>query len=639
MTTVRSRALVLVVVAPILAACTSSLTVSPTTTTKPIPAVDLSATPTGWVPVAYGDAQISVPASFSVIYPGQYPCGSFSDVGTIFLGSIGSPDACVASVNGGAQATVVYLREQRFPSESLSGLKSITRNGLRLYVASVDGIFGYYSPLLGVVAAASGPLAQQVLDSLTASPRVLALASGPAPKAPVTWHSVTFAGLRFLAPASWRVERAHTTPGLGNICGMPGVAFWQTAVVLSTDARRMIVPACPLERPFPQPPLNSVQVDSGLQTEPMLTLSFSTYCLSLHGLRTCPAISPAYSILVLKVTVPGRAKPVYVSIGLAGNGMVARTILYSLRVAWTRYAAAVTGRFEGVPDSPAPFFVCQDGDVTCFQTMERLPAFVEVYDIDKGFEFFDSQGRPLAVSREGRDVSVRADSDAILATARLSELLRAYFQGLPEKYHGYVLKASGARTLDELVELLVEFDQRPAPRGTWNKTVARLRRWEGSMHKLKHPIALFIVIVLAIIAIGVGIIVATGSGGLGYGSASDLLHTIGCTGVSAQLSSRATAQCSGPNGVRWQTEAFLVPPGKTPEKYTIALILGQVAGLYGSHLQFGGMLLGPNWLLTIPATAHPGAWASRIGTETGTVVNWNEFVQKVSPSWIPVESS
>jgi hypothetical protein len=33
---------------------------------------------------------------------------------------------------------------------------------------------------------------------------------------------------------------------------------------------------------------------------------------------------------MLKVTVPGRVKPVIVSIGLAGNGMVARTILYSL---------------------------------------------------------------------------------------------------------------------------------------------------------------------------------------------------------------------------------------------------------------------------------------------------------------------
>jgi hypothetical protein len=301
--------------------------------TKPLPAIDLSGTPTSWVPVAYGDAQVSVPASFSIIYPDQYPCNAFPALGTIFLGPIGQPDTCLTSPNGSPQATVVYLRQERFPSEWLSGQQPIMRNGLRLYVASVDGIFGYYSPLLGVVVAASGPLSPQVLDTFRASPRLLAVASGPAPKAPASWHSVVFAGLRFSAPASWRVDRTETTPGLGNICGMPGVAFWETAVVLSTDARRMILPKCPPERPFPQPPLNSVQVDSGLSTEPMITLSFPTHCLTLHGLTLCPATSPAYSILVLKVTVPGRSKPVFVSIGLAGNGMVARTILYSLKEA------------------------------------------------------------------------------------------------------------------------------------------------------------------------------------------------------------------------------------------------------------------------------------------------------------------
>jgi hypothetical protein len=60
-------------------------------------------------------------------------------------------------------------------------------------------------------------------------------------------------------------------------------------------------------------------------------LTFSKHCLNLHGLTACPATSPSYSILVLRVTVPGRKNPVYVSIGLAGNGMIARTILYSLR--------------------------------------------------------------------------------------------------------------------------------------------------------------------------------------------------------------------------------------------------------------------------------------------------------------------
>lgn len=152
------------------------------------------------------------------------------------------------------------------------------------------------------------------------------------------------------------------------------------------------------------------------------------------------------------------------------------------------------------------------------------------------------------------------------------------------------------------------------------------------MRTVRHPITMFIVAVLAVIAVGVGVLVATGNSGLGFGSAADLLHVLGCSGVSTQSSSRATATCSGPDGVRWKTEAFLVPPGKTAEKYTIALVLGQVTGLYESHVQFGGMLLGPNWLLTIPATAHPGAWASRIGTEAGSVVNWNEFVERVSPS-------
>ena len=53
MATVRLHAFVLLVVALGLAACTSSPTVSPTTTTvpKPLLAIDLSATPAGWVPV------------------------------------------------------------------------------------------------------------------------------------------------------------------------------------------------------------------------------------------------------------------------------------------------------------------------------------------------------------------------------------------------------------------------------------------------------------------------------------------------------------------------------------------------------------------------------------------------------------
>jgi hypothetical protein len=99
---------------------------------------------------------------------------------------------------------------------------------------------------------------------------------------------------------------------------------------------------------------NGVQVDSGLRTEPLVTLSFSKRCLKFHGLTACPATTPAYSILVLRVTVPGHRQPVYVSIGLAGNGVVARTILYSLRAASSSETLGfVTGSFVAV-GGPAP---------------------------------------------------------------------------------------------------------------------------------------------------------------------------------------------------------------------------------------------------------------------------------------------
>ena len=56
--------------------------------------------------------------------------------------------------------------------------------------------------------------------------------------------------------------------------------------------------------------------------------------------------------LVLKVTVPGHSRPVYVSIGLAGDGMVARTILYSMwAVRTTRSTSPSTGVVTGVAEA------------------------------------------------------------------------------------------------------------------------------------------------------------------------------------------------------------------------------------------------------------------------------------------------
>jgi hypothetical protein len=336
MSTVRLRALVLVVMALALAACTSSATVSPTTT-RPLPAIDLSATPAEWVPVADGDVQLSVPATWWVLYNAGCPTGS--PPGEVLVNPV--PEFCPGEIAGEGPKNLVWLT-------LLAGLGSEYKhrsviNGFSVYD---DDPGTYFVPSLRLRVTLCGPLGQRVLHTLTRAPRDVALASGPARLVPSSWRSVSFAGLRFSVPlghsqtrrgvtlpADWTVNQTSETPGLGAICRTPGVALSSTTVTLSTDAHPLPIYYCPVIPPTPQQPENGLQVDSGLSTEPMVTLSFSNRCLSLHGLIVCPATSPAYSILVVKVTVPGRSKPVYVSIGLAGNGLIARTILYGLKEA------------------------------------------------------------------------------------------------------------------------------------------------------------------------------------------------------------------------------------------------------------------------------------------------------------------
>jgi hypothetical protein len=125
---------------------------------------------------------------------------------------------------------------------------------------------------------------------------------------------------------------------LARLCERFGLTFVRTEVDVSTDRRPfpLNVSCFSGPSPRPQPPTDGIEVDAGRDIQFPVLLSFSKHCLYLHGLAVCPATSPQFSILVLKVTVvalQGPVTPVIVSIGLAGNGMVARTILYSLRAA------------------------------------------------------------------------------------------------------------------------------------------------------------------------------------------------------------------------------------------------------------------------------------------------------------------
>jgi hypothetical protein len=332
MTTVRLRALVPVVLTLILAASAVMGTsvwelVTFPITTMPHPAIDLSAAPAGWVPVAYGDAQVSVPPTW-VVMTHAWCGGTWPPI--VQLGVVKQDMDCPATP---APPTVRITPLGTIPAP-YGQEQPVRLNGISVLLGpEVATSISFFVPSLHVEVWASNGSGTRVIDTLAVSPRAVVLASGPAPLVPSSWQSVSFAGLHFSVPANWPISRTQVTPGLGAICREQGVAFLGTTVTLSSDARPLLFPPCPYIPPTPQQPENGVQVDSGLRTEPTVTLSLSPHCLDLHGLTACPATSPAYSILVLRVNVPGRDKPIFVSMGLAGNGKVARTILYSLRPA------------------------------------------------------------------------------------------------------------------------------------------------------------------------------------------------------------------------------------------------------------------------------------------------------------------
>jgi len=321
-------------------------------TTKPLPVVELSATPAGWVPVAYDDAQVSVPASFSVFYPGQNPCESFSTPGALFLAPVSVKMLCIAP--GHPRATLVRLVPYGGVPPKTAGEKLIIVNGVPVYFvppSNAKPFISYFVPSLAVLVAGSGPMARRVLDTLTRSPRSVVLAKGPASSVPSSWRSVTFAGLWLSVPATWPVQRTKTW----NLCGPVQIALAQ-GVTLDTDKAFLALP-CPAPSPFAVKSSDGVRVDTGeSHSLSALVGSFSRggTCLHIGGLKACPSRTPDYSVLLLRVSVPGRAAPVFVSIGLAGSGMVARTILYSLRAATPSEARGSVGGTLVRVGGPAP---------------------------------------------------------------------------------------------------------------------------------------------------------------------------------------------------------------------------------------------------------------------------------------------
>lgn len=121
-----------------------------------------------------------------------------------------------------------------------------------------------------------------------------------------------------------------------------------------------------------------------------------------------------------------------------------------------------------MPGLVAPFFANDNGDVSVFESVDKMIATIEPVDaLDGRHEFFDSLGtvlhptadperwHPTASSEEGRP-------------QRLESILRSYFARLPERFADYSTRAARSTSLSELVRLRSELAREPRrTRFTW----------------------------------------------------------------------------------------------------------------------------------------------------------------------------
>jgi hypothetical protein len=338
-----------------------SIAASTTTTTTPLngnvisgikPQVDLAATPKGWVPVAYGDAQVSVPADWLVLVHDCMTIGA-SVPGVIFIDPLHETRTACRGGPGKIPETTVVLNPAS-PGDIPKSVPAEIINGVRVYQNPAGPRVSdtvYLVPALGIAITVDGLRGQQVLHTLTWSPRSVVLAKEPASPVPSSWQDVSFDGVSFSVPASWPVAQTSVANELGWPCGTGGTELSGAVpeVSLSTDTSSTWADQCPAIEPVVRAPGNGVDIDKGANSLEAFAASFSGECRKLHGLTACPATGWPYSVLALRVSVPRNPQPVYVAIGLAGNGVVARTILYSLRAASpSRTTRKPTGVVTGV---------------------------------------------------------------------------------------------------------------------------------------------------------------------------------------------------------------------------------------------------------------------------------------------------
>jgi hypothetical protein len=266
----------------------------------------LRPTPPGWVPVAFGPVQVSVPSSWFVVRDGAAECSTAAVPGVLLLDWTEKALWCPSGMG------------QVFPGTSIVALSRLK------HPVSLDATNGAYGsslsvrlPSLGIEYSAIGGAVPQVLQTIGYSARTNVHAPGSGPAVPASWRRVTFSGLSLAVPRHWPIER----PFRGQRCVGLGA---QPSLIL---VGQPIVPgSCGGPLLHPVPPVNGIEVDAWHGS-----YLGGSDCETRHqaGLRLCIDQSSPGSVLFVKVTDPD-GQTFGVQIGLAGDGQIARTLLATL---------------------------------------------------------------------------------------------------------------------------------------------------------------------------------------------------------------------------------------------------------------------------------------------------------------------
>jgi hypothetical protein len=291
---------------------------------------DASGRPSGWAPVPFRLAELSVPRSWLVQAPGQFFCGSQLP-GMIFAGARPrSPPGtgCHLTTN-----RAWILPAGHIPPGIRHRRPTAVIHGIAVYrLRSAPGSVLYLAPGLRVRVGARGSLARRALATLTWSPLAVVLKHAPAGRVPASWARHRFGRVKFAVPDTWKVRH-------GNQWATCGTGIVPRSLLL-VDATR---PPLALPCPFPYPTAAAEQARPGLT---VVTGKYAAQsvaenfpgCQLRHRAQICLSSITGQGgfdsgVLIFSVSRPHQHAATFFLLGLSGSGAGARAIFASVRIA------------------------------------------------------------------------------------------------------------------------------------------------------------------------------------------------------------------------------------------------------------------------------------------------------------------